>query len=455
MSFLILSSKNLLRNPGRNLALGLAILYGYSGFVLIAGLITRWESFLRINTVYLNHVAHLSIYKKGGFENHLADPKNFNLKVAEQNKIQMALDKRKDVEFVGRYLRGTGLASNGCKTAPFLAQGLEPKVELNVRSHPMVELWSPELQNYTKGRGFWEYSGTNVLGLSEGLARKLGKPFVFDEINSMQSSQESKIFALDCTATAAEKQIATDSNVQLLASTVSGFMGISEGEIANTFSTGFALTNDSQLKIPLKDLQQLLDTDAVTNFGVFLKPKVSAEQVAHSLEKDFREAGLDVEVFTFRNDKVNPLYTGDLSFLKMLGGFTAVIMSVVIVLSVLNFLAITILERTRELGTLRAMGFSARQIARMFLYENIMLSLFSISLGSLVVYGVKHFLIFANFRFRTPGIAGSNQILVTPTFAQGLLIGAFVLVLVSISTYVFAQRRANDQIQKLLSSTFE
>lgn len=451
MSFLGLSSKNLLRNPGRNAALALAIVFGYAGVVLVAGLITRWEKYLRYNTLYLNHVGSLSIYKRDGLENFSSKPKKFSLTSAEQKKILDILKPMPEVEFVGRYLNAMGLVSNGCKTAAFVGRGIEPAVEQRVRTHPLVEKWSPELRSYSKGKGMWEYPGVNGLSLSEGLALKIGKPLVLDEVKTQSNQTE----VLDCLKKDSVQKIRQDSTAQIIGTTFSGFLGLSEGQVVNHFSTGFALTNDSHLKMPLSELQSLLDSDAVTYIGVFLRDGASVGRFEKRVQTALAKQGVEADVYTYQDEKVNPIYTGDLSFLTMLGGFTLLIMSTVIVLSVLNFLTITILERTREVGTLRAIGFSPSQIARIFLVENLVLTFVALAMGSGVVF-VSHRLVnLANIRFRTPGVAGTTQLMLTPTVPQCVALGAFVIVLVSVSTFVFAKRRASMNVYQLLSSTFE
>lgn len=453
MSFWVLSSKNLLRNPGRNAALALAIMFGYASVLLILGLITRWQNYLLYNTIYLNHVASISIYKKDGLKNYQAKPKVYNLSKQEQEKILFQLKKYSDVEFIGRYLKGSGLVSNGCKSAVFFAEGIEPKVEKTLRNHPMVRRWIPELQGYLKGSGLWNFPEVNGLGLSQGLAAKLGKTKVYEDFKGGNEPESSA--PLDCKSQSAAAELNKDSTAQILASTFSGFLGISEGEIVNHFSTGFALTDDSHLVLSLKELQKLLDTDAVTYIGVYLKDQSKAHSLANVFRKDLSTTGIDLDIYDYGEDIVNPIYTGDLSFLNMLAGFTIIIMTVAIILSVLNFLTITILERTRELGTLRAVGYSPRQIAMLFLRENFLLGVFSTAGGATLAYVVKTILNRSNIRFRSPGVSGTIRLMLMPTVEQGVFLAIFVLLLVAVSTYVFSYKRASSNVQHLLSSNFE
>jgi putative ABC transport system permease protein len=77
---------------------------------------------------------------------------------------------------------------------------------------------------------------------------------------------------------------------------------------------------------------------------------------------------------------------------QLLALVTLLIMLAVIVafVGVVNTLALGVIERTREIGLLRAIGMARRQIARMVVIESFLITLFGLALGLLLglVYGV-------------------------------------------------------------------
>jgi putative ABC transport system permease protein len=66
--------------------------------------------------------------------------------------------------------------------------------------------------------------------------------------------------------------------------------------------------------------------------------------------------------------------------LSQFGGLLAV-STVIAVLGIMSTLALSILERTRESATLRALGLAARQLRRMFLYEALLMGLVAALIG--------------------------------------------------------------------------
>jgi putative ABC transport system permease protein len=71
-----------------------------------------------------------------------------------------------------------------------------------------------------------------------------------------------------------------------------------------------------------------------------------------------------------------------------------VIIFVLTILNILNSMTMSIRERTREIGTLRAIGMRSRGIVRMFLYEAIVISLIgaaaAVALGGAGAYYLQH-----------------------------------------------------------------
>lgn len=128
------------------------------------------------------------------------------------------------------------------------------------------------------------------------------------------------------------------------------------------------------------------------------------------LESDPR---MDVEVD--REDRFYAKQSGQLStMLRVLGLFVTSIMSLGAIFGALNTMYAAVGTRTREIGTLRAIGFSRGAILTSFLIESVLLALLGGTLGCLLALPVRSFttgtMSFATFselafRFQvTPGM---------------------------------------------------
>ena len=81
------------------------------------------------------------------------------------------------------------------------------------------------------------------------------------------------------------------------------------------------------------------------------------------------------------------------SVLNLITGWAVLFLFLIILIGVINSLRMTIRERTREIGTLRAIGFQSRQILSLFVFETFFLAIFScaagVALGFLAMWGLS------------------------------------------------------------------
>lgn len=441
--------RNLRRNRRRSLATGLAIGLGFAGLSLLGGYAYRVERFLRTNSVYIQRQGHLTIYKTGGLGKAAAKPAAYSIPAADQEKLLALLAKEPRVELTARYLTGMGLAGNGCKTLPFVGLGVDPENERRIVEHPTVHLAAPTLSKPLQGRPLHEASEVEgAVAISQGLARLLGKNKVHDELAAGAGSPR----VPDCAAPDAAAQLAGDANIQLAALTHGGSISAVDGEIVNVFHTASTQTEDSSLVASLPLMQKLFETDAVTYVAVFLKSDAGAAAYGWDLQARLRAAGLDVEVVSFDEERANPYYVGSVRFLFSMVGFIVLLVSGVVALSVLNTMTLSVLERTREIGTLRAIGFTRAQVRGLVVREAAALAVLSAVGGALLGLGVAEAVVLADVHFRPPGVPGSVRLYITPTLTIFLALASGLLPLSVVAALLAARNRVRTRVADLLTS---
>lgn len=441
--------RNLRRNRRRNLATAAAIALGYAGMALFGGYIWRIELFLRTTTVYLQHGGHVVVYRRGGLEKSLARPSRHSLTLDDQRRVTEAAGADPRVAFSARYLRGMGLAGNGCRTVPFVATGVERDVLRRILTHPDVLHVSPDFARPLRGRPLTDYPDLDgAVGLSAGLARLLGKPRVHDAVRGAPIAP-----IADCTSPAAVGQIASDANVQLAGLSFDGSISAIDGEIVNTFHAPTAETEDQTVLTSIETLQHLYVTDAVTYVALFLHDADDAHTVASQLQAHLRSQGVPVDVFSYDDERVNPYYVGSMAFLKSLLVFVGALITAVVILGILNSATLTAYERTREIGTFRALGYRRRHVTALFLREGLLIAMAGIAAGLVVAVVVASTVNAANIRFTPPGIPGSVQLVLWPTPRVYLGVALTLLPLASIVNVLVARRRVAEPTADLLTAT--
>lgn len=423
--------RNIWRNKRRSLATASAIITGFAGLNLLGGYILRVERYLRVNSVYVNHAGHLSIYKNGGLDGFYSSPKKFKINGDELKDLQSYLQSRAEVEFSAPFLTGMGLIGNGNKSVPFIGVGVDPILEKRIQEHPLVHRWTDELVAKGNEPSFKDFSATIPDAIS--VTRNLG--LLIDRKAPFQNLPLG------------------EREVQLAGNDYRGSFNAVNATLSYKHTTGFALSEDTGLVAPLDLLQKLYDTDGVTYLAVFLKENESASNFQRDLESYFKQKNWNFEIHPFDDDRISLFYVGTMGFLYIMAGFFIFLIFTAVALSIVNTTAIGIIERKKEIGTLRALGFKEKQIGWMFTQESVLLNLVSLVAGGFLTQVVAHFVNLMNIHFYPPGIAGDMQFVLTPDAWLCVGIAIPLLVIATGSCYWVSFKQIQKPLSELLVST--
>lgn len=146
--------------------------------------------------------------------------------------------------------------------------------------------------------------------------------------------------------------------------------------VINTFSTGVVML-DSGIAVRIDTLQRMLGREGrVTAFYLDLREDADPAQVAQRLETAHPELVAIADASEYR--KV------DISLEMASGAVWAVTLAAIVIGSVivLNTMWMTVLERTREIGVLRAVGWSRRQVMATVLIESLAIGVAAMLVGA-------------------------------------------------------------------------
>ena len=151
--------------------------------------------------------------------------------------------------------------------------------------------------------------------------------------------------------------------------------------IAGIYETGLAY-EDGGAVVALADAQGAFEKPRqVTLYQIKLKDPEQAETVRRLIEKRF---GKDVALSTASD------FLEDSADMKNMEAMLGAIFALAIIVGgvvVTNTMVMAVLERTREIGTLRAVGWSKSRILWMILNESLLLSIVAAGAGLLVGIG--------------------------------------------------------------------
>ena len=238
----------------------------------------------------------------------------------------------------------SGLISNGDKSVVMVATGIEPDAEFAVKG-PFLKI----------GAGKVLASGqpgvpTLSVMLGDGLARSL--------------------------------KAGPGTSLTLMASTTEGALNAVDVVVAGTFSTGVPDLDKRQVYTDLATAQKLLVTPRISSLGVFL----TGMDATPAAQARLQAAWPKLTVQTWLDQA--PFYRSVRDLYNRIFGMLGAVIGVIVVFVVTNAMAMAIIERTREIGTLRALGTSSGQLTRGLALEGLMLGGVGAALGALLALGV-------------------------------------------------------------------
>lgn len=413
------AARNLLRNKRRSLITGLAIMAGFTGLAVFGGYVLRVERYCMVNTVYINHMGHVQVHKTEGLDRYFSKPSRYLIEPSDLEALVQILADRPEVEFFSPYLMANGLLQYENDSFAFQGKAITRDSDSFVRNHPLVKKWTAELRDITEGETLAETNEQNPVKITFKLSHYLKDK---KQINLQGLTVDNGFNALDAT-------------------------------VVSRYTTGLELTEDTSMMTTLPVFQELMGTDGVTFMGVYLKDDLKARTVAGELNQLFKAAKLPLEAFPFFDERIGLFYTGSMNFLYAITLFFFLLVSVVVILSVANAISMNIMERIKELGTMRAIGFTPEAVARLIGIEALILAVISTAVGFVVAQVLAALVNAANIRFSPPGIAGDIQFVIAPWISLCVFFAVPLIVFATLTAYAVSKRKLKGEVTQLLTET--
>lgn len=228
--------------------------------------------------------------------------------------------------------------------------------------------------------------------------------------------------------------------LQLQASSATGRANAVDAEIVG-LSSGEVREFDQQMMwAPLGLIQALLETQEVSVYNIVLADPSQAQAKQAELRDAARAAGVAIEVLDWRDSEYGEMYRRGTELMASYRSLVVLVLLVIAGSAVLTTMAKTVRERTREIGTLRSIGFRRWHMLLMFVLEAALLALLAGGLGAALAWGVRAAVATARIRY-SAGLLAEEMILQigwTPAmYLQGL---AFLVGVAVIAAWLAARR---------------
>ena len=400
LRWLRFAGANTLRNRRRSAvtvaiaALGTAAILLAGGFALFT-----YQSLAESSA---RSTGHLIVARPAQFTQDEDVPLQHGLTDAATLKAQLLADDA--VRQVLPRVEFSGLISNGDKSTVMMAAGIDPDAEFAVKG-PFLTMKSGQvLASDMRAR----------VMLGEGLARSL--------------------------------KAEPGSGLTLMASTTEGALNALDVTVAGTFSIGVPEIDKRLVYIDLPSAQRLLATDRVSSLGVFLNGMAATPAAQQRVRAALPQLAVQSWV-----DQA-PFYRSVKDLYNRIFGALGLIIGVIVIFVVTNAMAMAIIERTREVGTLRALGTLPQQLVRSFALEGLLLGSVGAALGALIALAVSAGLLWFPMQMPPPpgrSVGYPLQIAFDGTLYAGTL--TTMLLLATLASAVVARRTVQRPIVDALA----
>ncbi len=325
-SLFTLAFRNVFRQRARSLATIAAIAAGVAGLILAGGFVE--DIFVQLGEAIIHsQTGHIQITRQGYAEGKSKAPDNYLIENPEQLKAQIQ-KLTPDIHSTMFRLGFSGVLNNGRRDLGILGEGIEPNIEAEMGTY----------MRFVEGRALKDTDQDGIV-VGYGVAKSLGLK-IGDRVTLVMTLSQGAVNTLD---------------FELIG-------------VFQSFSKDF---DARAVRIPLVAAQTLMDTPSAHVAVIMLeKTEYSASAVA-TLKQKLSGEGLEVTIW----HKLSDFYEKTLELYDRQFGVLRLIILVMVLLSVVNSINMTLFERTREFGTMLALGDRSNAVFKLIMAESVCLGI--------------------------------------------------------------------------------
>ena len=361
--------RNTLKNWRHSISALLSLSASFVSLVLFDGYIDD------VKMMYIDNFAHRQMlgdiiiehkdqYSKEG----ISSPWEFWISKEDQIYIKQKVSEEPiKTDLIVRNLNFQGMITNGIQSQILLGRAYDPIEGEKMRG----KNWS---WNTIYGTPLDRQSSPFTGALGQGLARKLACTWVKDpDAMTFYGGYEEVDKPFDCVT----------KELQISSTTVDGQLNAIDIDAVALMDAGYKDVDDRYIMTTLEAAQTLMNTDKVSFISI-ATPDRNVDEVVDYLNTDVFKDKKYLLAQRWQNHRLGEMYKKTMDFLSIFRNFVIVVIVVVSTLSVLNTMVKLVKERTREIGTMRSIGFLPEQVVKMFFLESLFLSLMGTGVGAVI-----------------------------------------------------------------------
>ncbi len=341
---LSLALRNIVRQRARSMATLAAIAIGVAGLILAGGFVQ--DIFIQLGEAIIHsQTGHIQVTRAGYREGKNRAPEKYL--IAKPNELESTIqDTAPGINLAIARLGFTGTMNNGKRDLGIFGEGIEPDAEAKMGTY----------LHFVEGRALNDSDQDGIV-VGHGVAKSLG--------------------------------LKVGDRVTLVITLAAGAVNTLDFELIGVFQS-FSKEFDSRaVRIPLEAAKSLMDTDGAHLIVGMLDRTENTSVTVNALKQRFFKDGYEIVSWNELSDfyeKTVELYDRQFGVLRL-------IILIMVLLSVVNSVNMTLFERTREFGTMLAVGNRSDTVFNLIMLESLCLgtlgALIGMALGCLAALGIS------------------------------------------------------------------
>jgi putative ABC transport system permease protein len=436
--------RNILRNRRRSLMTGSAVAAGALATLLFGGF--AFYIFAGLETNNVQRIGHLTVFRAGYFLFGAGNPAGYGIE--RYHDVMTLIGNDPVLQPMINVITPTqsllGIAGNfsgdNDASKTFIGVGLIPSDRQRMRRWDALRTGSippadSRLSDQDETRGLIGFGLARILGLCRALALQ-NCPSVPEPAAS--ADKPSPVLNEDLGELARRDAGGTDHSavaphIELLAVTVGGAPNVVSLTVSGAEPQGVKELDDNYIAMPLPLAQELVygrGEHKVTGIEIQLHRSQGLRAARTRLNTLIRDNHLDLDVRDFA--ELTPFYGQVVRLFSVIFLFIALVMGVIVLFAVVNTMTMNVMERTNEIGTIRAMGVRRGGIRWQFIAEGWLIGAIGASVGAALAFMIAALVNRAGLTWVPPGNANPVPLHLAVTGSPALVIAAWIgLVLVA------------------------
>ena len=405
MTWIALAFRNLLRNSRRSITTIAAVALGYAAVNIFGGFANYMFESIRHAYIYDQANGHVQVWKKDARSYGGADPGAFLLSEEEFAEIKALADADDRIEIAAGMLEVRGNVDVDGTQSFFLGRAMVPSEQ--GRIHDKATALKSRNHERFEGKPITDATPEGI-GITPGMQENFG--------------------------------IEIGADVVLMGQDLTGQVNAVGAQVFQILDIASEQLNNRYVFLPLELAQEFYSTKSVTCVRILLKKEADTDKIAAELREKFSDK--DWEVLTWY--EVSDLYLKTKRMFDIIFGLVFAIIITIVTMSVVNTIGMAVIERTREIGTLRAIGLKRPGVVQLFGIESGLLGVIGALMGltitllfSLTIAGIKP--------MWDPPVTARSVILEIPLVPSYLIVSFVVIVMFTFLAAIAPARRAAKQ----------